>query len=83
MKGFFGAPTAVTYTADIFAILLSVDATATLVCNQIDEARSTDHIERQALRELRKGVENLKSDIMAYSVLLCAMQKDTGLSVMR
>ena len=34
------------------------------------EHEEPEHEERQALKDLCKGVENLKSDIMIYSVLL-------------
>jgi len=59
----------------IIAILRSVDTAATLVCNEIDNGlehahEDPEHEERQALNNLRKGVENLKSDIMVYKVLL-------------
>jgi len=59
----------------IFAILQSVDAIATLVCNEIDNAiepehEVAEHEVRQALKDLRKGVENLRSDIIVYNVLL-------------
>jgi hypothetical protein len=56
--------------AAILAILQSVDATATLVCNEIDKALEPEHEERQGLKDLRKGVENLKSDILVYEVLM-------------
>jgi len=58
-----------------FAILQSVDTAATLVCNEIDNAleperEGPEHEVRQALKVLRKGVENLKSDVIVYDVLL-------------
>ena len=85
MKRILKAPAAVTHTADILAILRSVDEAATLVCNVIDTAlpTTTERLERQvgALKGLHKGVENLKSDIMAYNVLLSATQKDARLSM--
>jgi hypothetical protein len=57
------------YMAAILAILRSVDAAATLVCNEIDMVLD-EHEVRQALEDLRKGVENLKSDILVYEVLI-------------
>jgi len=66
--------------ADLATILRSVDTAATLV-NVIDKALEPEHEERQALKDLRKGVENLKSDIVAYEVLLSSTEKDTGSSL--
>ena len=62
----------------IFAILWGVNEAAISVRNEVDKTRATEHVERQALKVLRKGVENLKCDIMAYEVLLRAMMKDPG-----
>ena len=75
------ARTAVTYLADILPILQSVDLAATLLCNELDKA--CEHAERQveALKDLRKGVKNLKSDIMLHKLLMTAMQQDAGLRV--
>ena len=70
------APTITDLTA-ILAILRSVDTAATLVCNEIDNALEPEHEERQALKDLRKGLENLKSDIMVYEVLLSPKEMDT------
>ena len=50
------APTITDLTA-ILAILRSVDTAATLVCNEIDNALEPEHEERQALKDLRKGLE--------------------------
>ena len=47
------------------------------MCNEIDNALEPEHQERQALKDLRKGLENLKSDIMLYDVLLSPMEMDT------
>lgn len=55
---------------DILAILRAVDAAATLVCNEVNNAFEPDHVDGQALNVLRKAVEDLKSDIMLYKVLL-------------
>ena len=70
-------PSARTGPAAIIAILRSVDAAVTLFCNEIDKALEPEHEERQALKDLRKGLENLKSDIMLYEVLLSPMEIDT------
>ena len=66
----------------VLAILDFVDAAAIAVCGVIDKALELEleHEARQALKELRKGVESLKSDTMVYKVLLNAMEDDTDLS---
>ena len=56
-----------------------VGAASLAVCKAIDVAIELEHEERQALKELRKGVESLKSDTTAYKVLLNAMENDTDL----
>ena len=66
---------------DLAAILRAIDTAATLVCDGTDEATEPEHEERQALKDLRKGLENLKSDIMVYEVLLGPMEMDTPLSL--
>jgi hypothetical protein len=78
------APTIADPTA-ILAILRSADAVATLVCNEIGNALDPEHEDsvQQALKDLRKGVENLKSDIMIYKALLSPMEKDPELLMQR
>ena len=68
--------------ATILAILPFVGTAATLVCYDIDRAfeLELEHEARRALRELRKGVESLKSDTMTYKVLLSSMENDTNAS---
>ena len=66
------------HPSSIFAILRAVHAAATVVGNEIDKAYATEHVERQVLEDLHESVENLKCNIMAYEVLLGAMQKDPG-----
>ena len=61
---------------DILAILRAVDAAATLVCNEVDNALEPEHVDQQTQKDLRKGIENLKFDIMLYKVLL---EKDSNL----
>ena len=46
----------------------------------IDKAMELKDEERQALKEVRKGVDSLKSDTLVYKVLLSAMEEDTNLS---
>ena len=50
------------------------------VCEAIDKAIKLDHEEQHALKDLRKGVDSLKSDTLVYKVLLNAMENNTGLS---
>lgn len=58
--------------AALLAIIRRIDAAAALVCNDIDKALELEHEERPALKDLRKGVENLKSSVVAFNVLLSA-----------
>ena len=60
----------------ILDILQFVGVAASAVNDAIDNAPKAQHEERQALKELRKGVEILKSDISAYKVVLNAMEND-------
>jgi len=55
------------------------------VCNEINKTLGLEpeHEERHALKDLRKGVENLKSDIIVYEVLLGSTEKDTGFSLVQ
>jgi len=63
----------------ILAILHFVGTAAMAVCQAVDKAIELEHEEKQALKELRKGVESLKSDTLVYKVLLNAMESDTDL----
>jgi len=63
----------------ILAILQLVGTAAMAVCQAADKAIELEHEEKQALKELRKGVEGLKSDTLVYKVLLNAMNSDTDL----
>jgi len=69
--------------ADLAPSLWSVDIAVTLVFNVIDKALEPEHEERQPLKDLRNGVENLKSDLIAYEVLLSSMERETGSSLGR
>ena len=62
--------------SSILGILQFVGAAAMAVCTAIDKALELEHDERHALKDLRKGVESLKSDTMVYKVLLNAMEND-------
>lgn len=74
-------PTPTPGPAAILNTLQYISAAVTLVCNEVEKALELelDHEERQALKELHKRVESLKSDTMAYKVLLNAMKKDADL----
>ena len=63
----------------IRSILKFVRAAAGAVCEATDKAVELEHEERQALKELRRVVEGLKSDTMVFMVLLNAMENDTDL----
>ena len=66
MSTAFNPPTAFLYTPRIKAYLQSVDEAVTMLCIEISEARATEHVEQQALKDLYKGAKNLYSDILAY-----------------
>jgi len=63
----------------LLAILRSVGTAASAVCEAFDKAIELEHEERQALKELRIGVESLKSDTLVYRVLLKTMESDVDL----
>jgi len=63
----------------ILGILQFVETAAMAVCQAIDKVIELKHEERQALKELRKGVESLKSDTLVYKDLLNTMVSDTDL----
>jgi len=64
--------------ATILDILRFVGGAAFAVRQAIDKAIELEYEERQALKELREGIESLRSDIMVYEVLLSAMENDTN-----
>ena len=64
----------------ILVILKAVGTAALALCQVIDKATELEHEARHALKELRKGVDSLKSDTLVYKVLLNAMENDTDLS---
>jgi hypothetical protein len=64
----------------ILAILQFVGAAAMAVCEAIDKALELEHDERHALKELREGVESLRSDTRVYKVLMTTMEDDTDLN---
>ena len=64
----------------ILAILQFVGTASTAVCEAVDKAVELELEERQALKDLRKAVESLKSDTLVYKVLLNTIKDDTDLS---
>ena len=61
----------------ILDIVLGVSGAAKTVCDAIDKAQESERDAQHTLKELRQGVESLKSDTMVYKVLITAMQNDT------
>jgi len=63
----------------ILAILQFVGTAASAVCKAVDKVIKVALKERQALQELCKAVESLKSDTLVYRVLLNATKSDINL----
>ena len=63
--------------ATILAILQTVGTAALAVCALIDKAIELEHEAQDALKEVRKGIDSLKSDTLVDKVLLSAMENDT------
>jgi hypothetical protein len=61
----------------ILSIVQCVGSAAKRVCDAIDETQELDRDVKNALQDLRRGIESLKSDTMVYKVLIAAMQDDT------
>ena len=64
----------------ILAILRFVGTASIAVCKVIDETIELEHEERHALKDLREGIDSIKSDTLVYKVLMNAMENDTDLS---
>ena len=62
----------------MLALLQTVAAAATTVCDVIDKAPEPIHEERQGLKDLRKALESLNSDIMVYKVLMNVIENDNA-----
>ena len=62
----------------ILGTLQFVGVAAKAVCEAVDVAIEFEQEEQHILKDLRKGVDSLKSDILVYKVLLNAMESDTG-----
>ena len=65
----------------ILSILKFVRASAYAMCEVIDKAIELEHVERHALKELRKGIASLDSDTLAYEDLMKSMENDIDFSV--
>jgi hypothetical protein len=63
----------------MLAVLQFVGTATTAVCNMIDKLLEFEH-ERDALKDLRKSVESLKSDTVVYKALMNIMETDTDFS---
>ena len=66
--------------AAILTIIRHIDAAATLVCSDIDKALELEREELPALKDLRKGVENLKSGVVVFKILLSAVTEVTQIT---
>ena len=60
----------------MLAILKCVTAATTTVYNAIEKALKLEAKEQQALKDLHKAIESLKSDTVVYDTLLNAMESD-------
>ena len=60
----------------MIVILKVIAAATTTVYCAIDKALELEHEEQRALKNLRKAVESIKSDIAVYKTLLNAMEND-------
>jgi hypothetical protein len=73
-------PPAMPKPRTILDVLEFISPAAMAVCQAIDKALWLEREERQALKNLRKGVEGLRSDTMVYKLLLNSMENDTALN---
>ena len=62
----------------ILALVQGVGAAAKTACDPIDKVKALDQDVKNALQDLRQGINGLKSDTMVYKVLITAMQGDTN-----
>jgi len=60
----------------MLALLQTIATATTTVRDVIDKAPEPIHEERQALKDLRKALASLNSDIMVYKVLMNVMEND-------
>ena len=61
----------------ILSLVNCVNSAAKKACDAIDEQDPHGEV-KDALRDLRQGVQGLKSDTMMYRVLIATMQNDTS-----
>ena len=62
----------------ILDLVQGVGAAAKMACDAIDNAKGLDLEVKNALQDLRRGIDGFKSDTMVYKVLITAMQNDTN-----
>ena len=62
----------------ILALVQGVAAAAKMACDAIDKVKAPDHEVKNAMDDLRRGIDGLKSDTMVYKVLIAAMENDTN-----
>ena len=62
----------------ILALVQGVGAAAKMACDAIDKVKGLDLEVKNALQDLRQGIDSLGSDTMVYKVLITAMQNDTN-----
>jgi hypothetical protein len=61
----------------ILALVKSIGEAARVVWDATDKAFELEREEQGALKDLRKAVESLKSDIVVYGILVTTMVNDT------
>ena len=62
----------------ILDLVQGVGAAAKMACDAIDKVKGLDLEVKNALQDLRRGIDGFKSDTMVYKVLITAMQNDTN-----
>ena len=62
----------------ILDLVQGVGAAAKMACDAIDKVKGLDLEVKNALQDLRQGIDSLRSDTMVYKVLITAMQNDTN-----
>ena len=63
--------------ATILMVLKGLDVATTAVYHATNWALELEHEEQQALKDLSRAVEGVKSDTAVYEILLKAMENDT------
>ena len=62
----------------ILNLMQGVGAAAKMACDAIDKVKRLDQEVKDALQDLRQGIDALRSDMMVYKVLITDMQNDTN-----